>query len=139
MSNPLDPIAHALLDKALALPGVRGGRTGEGGPVPETPYVEVGDGQSTLEPLGGAGCQREQVGATFYVVFYVRFDGADPEARKAELRELVWGYRSSLLADLTLAGTVESARVQGWDIDLTERNRTQYWYAALEVEVQFEA
>lgn len=138
MANPLDPIAQALLAKALALPGVEDGRTGEGGPIPKTPYVEVGDGRSELVPASAGAGQIYHANAGFYVIFYVPYTGADPEVEKATLRELVWGYHEAMKADYTLGGLVDYARVRGWDIDLTTREKRRLWYAALEVEVLFE-
>ena len=137
MANPIDPVAQALLAKALGLPGVQGGRTGEGGPIPKTPYVEVGDGRSELEPISAGAGVVFHARLGFFVVFYVPYTGADPESEKATLRELVWGYYQTLKADYTLGGRVDYARVRGWDIDLTAREKRRLWYAALEVEVTF--
>ena len=139
MSNPLDPIAHALLAKALALPGVADGRTGEGGPIPVTPYVEVGDWRSELEPISAGAGSIYYASLGFYVVFYVPYTGANPEDEKSTLREFVWGYHQALKADHTLGGLVEIAQVRAWDMDLTTREKRALWYAALEVEAKREA
>jgi len=139
MANPLDDAARALLAHALALPGVKGGRTGEGGPVPETPFVEVGDGVSELEPVSAGAGAIYHASLGFYVLFYVPYTGADPEAEKATLRELVWGFYQAVKADYALGGVARYARVRRWDIDLTAREKRRLWYAAIEVEVQLEA
>jgi len=139
MANPIDEVARALLAKALALPGVQGGRTGEGGPIPKTPFVEVGDGRSELEPIAAGAGQIYLARLGYFVLFYVPYTGANPEPEKATLRELVWGFYQVLKADYTLGGLAAIAKVRAWDIDLTAREKRRLWYAAIEVEVQLEA
>lgn len=138
MASIIDDIAHALLTEAFTLPNVADGRTGEGGPIPVTPYVEIGDGRTTMEAVSAGAGMLYEMRAQFYVVFYVPYTGANPDADKATLRDLVWGFHEALKSDYSLGGLVRFAHVTGWDIDLTTRERRQYWYAAVETEVLHE-
>ncbi|MEM7734441.1 MAG: hypothetical protein AAF267_01510 [Deinococcota bacterium] len=135
--NPLDDIAKALLTKATALPEITDGRTGEGGIIPSTPYIEVGDGRGQVQGLA-AGAGMDDLTAQFFVIAYERFNGSDPAPQKETLRKFYWDYYGALRADYTLGDLCEEARVTGFDADLTKRNNVEYWYFALTVEVRLE-
>jgi hypothetical protein len=137
MANPLDDIAKALLAKATALPEIKGGRTGEGGSIPEAPYVEVGDGRGQVEGLA-AGAGMDRLTTQFFVIVYERFNGANPAPQKETLRKVFWDYYGTVRADYTLGDLCEEARVISFDADLTKRNNVEYWYFALTVEVRLE-
>lgn len=139
MSNPLDDIANALLAHALALPDVAGGRTGEGGSIPQTPYVEVGDGRGNVTPIAAGAGGTDDLEPTFFVIFYERFNGANPEAQKQRLRSLFYSYYTALKGDYDLGNLVDECVVTGWDSDLTARNNTQYWFLALNIRARWEA
>lgn len=137
--NPLDDMARALLDHALALPGVVGGRTGEGGSIPQTPYVEIGDGSGNVDPESAGAGGIDEITPTFYVIFYDRFIGSKPEEQKETLRGLFWSMYQALKDDYDLGGLVDEVRVQSFDADTAERNGSQYWFMALRIFVRWEA
>lgn len=136
--NPLDDIAKALLAHALALPGVVGGRTGEGGTIPQTPYVEVGDMPGNIDPETAGAGGLDAITPAFVVIFYERFVGSQPEAQKESLRHYWWQMYGRLKDDPTLGGLVDECRVQSWDPNVTERNGSQYWYMALQIFMRWE-
>lgn len=138
MSNPLNDIAVALLSKATALAAIVDGRTGEGGNIPQTPYVEVGDGRGSIVPYTAGAGGLDELTAQFFVIVYDRFNGANPAAQKETLRGIAWDYYAALKADPTLGGLCDEAQVGSFDGDLTERNGTRYWFMALEVTVRLE-
>jgi hypothetical protein len=139
MANPLDDIAQALLVHATSLPGIVGGRTGEGGSISQTPFVEVGDGRGSITPLAAGGGGLDDIEPGFFVIYYERYNGANPEEQKRALRSYLWGLYTALKADETLGGLVEEARITEWDADLTTRNNTQYWFLALTISARWEA
>lgn len=136
--NPLNDIAQRLLAIALSVPGVRGGRTGAGGPIPETVYVEIDDARGNSEPVA-AGASLELFFPSFYVVFYDNFTGADPETEKARLRGIFWAFRAALYADRTLNNLVDDVLLTDWDADLMTRHNSGYWYWAATVQCEMEA
>lgn len=136
--NPLNDIALVLLTRALAVAEVRGGRTGAGGPIPETIYVEIDDARGRGEAVA-AGADTERFYPSFYIVFYDNFTGSDPAAEKERLRRVFWLYRMALYAERTLGGRVDDILVTEWDADLVKRGNEYYWYWALTVQCEMEA
>lgn len=136
MSNPLNDIALALLQKALDLNSVQGGRTGEGGQIPKTPYVEIGDGQGEIEFIAAGYGQRRHV-VQFYAIFYVPALNV-PDEEKATLRQIYWDYYEALKSDLTLGGLCEQSQITGYQTDITERDKRSYWYWATQIEVIYD-
>jgi hypothetical protein len=144
MASILNQITDALLVKAKAVQVgavavVKGGRTAEAAPIPQTPWVEIGDGRGFLEAIA-AGNTEERATPSMYVIFYVPGPPAtpNPENEKRLLRDIAWQFRNDIRADRTLGGLVEDVRVIEWDSDLTKRNAKGYWYWALRLEVEFE-
>lgn len=136
--NPLNAIAQALLTLARAVGGVRGGRTGAGGAIPETVYVEIDDARGHSEAVA-AGASSERFFPAYHVVFYDNFTGADPEIEKERLRRIFWAFRAALYADRTLGGLVDDVLLTQWDADLTTRHNEPYWYWAATVQCEMEA
>ncbi len=146
MASPPEQIAHALLAKALAVSATgsdgrtiapKGGRTGEGGPIPETPFVEIGDAGWELEYVGSANAyDRDEARARYAVIFYRQF-AKETDREKEDLRELFWAFRAALRADYTLGGLVDYAHVGRARVGLTPREGKWYWFLIAEVEAVF--
>ncbi len=135
--NPLNDIASALLTHATNLPEITAGRTGEGGNIPQAPYVEVGDGRGQVSGLA-AGAGMDRITAEVFVIVYERFNGSNPAPQKELLRGVMWDYYNAIRADYTLGDLCEEARLVGFDADITKRNNIDYWYLAMTVEVRLE-
>lgn len=136
--NPLHDIAQALLALALGVDGVRAGRTGAGGPIYETVFVEIDDARGRSEAVA-AGADLEHFFPSYHVVFYDNFTGADPEAEKERLRLIFWAFRAALYQDRTLGGLVDDVLLAEWDADLLSRHNELYWYWAATVRCELEA
>ena len=146
MASPPEQIAQALLAKALALSvttadgrtlTIRGGRTGEGGAIPETPYVEIGDAGWQFQSVA-AGYGQDHVTGRFAVIFYRQY-AKEVDREKEELREFFWAFREAMRGDPELGGLVHFARVAEARVGLAPREGRHYWYWMTIVEVVFEA
>ena len=132
-------IAVYLLDLALGVEATladgtqlkpRGGRTGEGGPIADTPWVEIGDMAWRFEPLpAGGGLDDEQL--TYAVTLYTPLTGNERD--KEVLREWLWSFRQAIRADYTLGGRVYYTHVDGASFGLITREDAQLWAGVLEV------
>jgi hypothetical protein len=137
--NPIDLVATKLLAIAKGLTvttefgsyEVVGGRTGEEGPIPQVPWVEIGDSNGTVERQTR---NNEVVRPRLYVIFYDRYNGADPEKQKAMLRALFWKMYRTVYQDRTLGGLVDVIFMGNFDFRTVQRNQITYWYAAAEYE-----
>lgn len=147
MASLPEQIAQALLAKALAVTAtggdgrsivVKGGRSGEGGPIPETPFVEIGDAGWDVQVQSASVGALDYIRARYAVVFY-RIYGREVDREKEDLRELFWAFRSALLADPTLGGIVTYAHVVEARTGLIPREGKHYWFWIAEVEVHVEA
>lgn len=146
MGSPIERVAQALLTMALGLTAtgedgrpiaVKGGRAGQGGPIPETPFVEVADIGWYMDPRPGS-YGREFMRGRYAVVFY-RAYGREVDREAEDLRELFWAFRDALRADYTLGGLVDWAHVEQARLDLIPREGKWYWAWTTLVEVSLEA
>jgi len=147
MASPIEQAARALLDKALAVTATtqdgrtiqaRGGRTGEGGPIRETPFVEIGDVGLDFEGISATAGARDLVTLRLAVIFY-RTYAKEVDREKEELRELFWAFRDAVRADYTLGGLVDYAHVASARATLEPREGQWFWAWITVVEVIFEA
>lgn len=145
--NPLNDIAKKLLeygkqsnyeyDDLLYSPGEKGGRIGQGGPIGQTPFIEVATGPSAFDEFTG-GDDGGIVKPRFLCYIYMPSQQADTERSQEVLDGLHWSFRRLVRDDCTLGGLVEIARVNEWDAGLTIRNDKPYWYKVIFADCEFE-
>ena len=139
MNKPIpQAIVDNLLQKALSLPGMVAGRDAEGGTIPQTPFVEVSDGDAQFDiPSQGAKVDDTTINVALF--FYERYNGAQPEVQIRWLRNTFDHMYALVRDDFTLGGLCEVAYVRSYDRALTTvRNGTEYWVRACIVEVRLE-
>jgi len=111
-----------------------GGRTGEGGEIKMSPYVEIADSSWRIEGIA-AGYGSDRVTARFGVIYWVKYS-QNVDADKEVLRLLFEALYDAVKAKPTLDGLVDHAFVAEADNGLN--TATDYWFWVTIVEVEFE-
>lgn len=111
-----------------------GGRSGEGGEIKLSPFVEIADAPWSFEGVA-AGYGLVRATARFGVLFWLKYS-QDVEYDKAVLRGLFASLFDAIKADPTLGGLVDDARVIEADNSLD--TAADFWLWVTLVEVTFE-
>lgn len=139
MSKPIpQALVDNLLQKALSIPGMIAGRDAEGGVIPQTPYIEVSDGNAEFA-IPSQGAKVDDSTIFVAVFFYERFNGAQPEIQIRALRNAFDRLYALVRDDFTLGGLCELAYVRSYERATTlVRNGTEYWVKPCVVEIRLE-
>jgi hypothetical protein len=163
-TNPLEQAVQALLTLALALPvnaeindeilaelgkesnlasrskAILEGRTGEYGPIPVSPFVEIQDGRGTHEPesQGQGSASIYYLRHDYYVLIYVPGpnSSADPTMWKKYLRSVTWSLWEAVKLDPELGGACEYAKIVDNDFGQLERESRNYWVSRTRISVE---